>query len=122
MTNTSHKSDEILITDDVLSRYKISRSTLYFWSTPSRMPSYFAQPFPQPKINGSPKGGDFQTCWPGRITWGSNQRLTNQLLKVILPNSKPVTLIIQIIMQVITCHDTCHMMAKQFFHNMWRRT
>ena len=40
MTNTSHKSDEILITDDVLSRYKISRSTLYFWSTPSRMPSY----------------------------------------------------------------------------------
>ncbi|MGU5436282.1 helix-turn-helix transcriptional regulator, partial [Klebsiella pneumoniae] len=55
MTNTSHKSDEILITDDVLSRYKISRSTLYFWSTPSRMPSYFAQPFPQPKINGSPK-------------------------------------------------------------------
>ena len=68
------------------------------------------------------KGGDFQTCWPGKITWGLNQRLTNQLLKVILPNSKPVTLIIQIIMQVITCHDTCHMMAKQFFHNMWRRT
>ncbi|MEB7875978.1 hypothetical protein NGK67_12995 [Klebsiella oxytoca] len=55
MNNTSHFKDEILITDDVLSRYKISRSTLYFWSTPSRMPAYFSQPFPKPKINGSPK-------------------------------------------------------------------
>ncbi len=122
MTNTSHKSDEILITDDVLSRYKISRSTLYFWSTPSRMPSYFAQPFPQPKINGSPKRWRLSDLLAWEDNVGSNQRLTNQLLKVILPNSKPVTLIIQIIMQVITCHDTCHMMAKQFFHNMWRRT
>lgn len=34
MNNTSHTQDEILITDDVLARYKISRSTLYFWSTP----------------------------------------------------------------------------------------
>lgn len=55
MKNTSHAHDEILITDDVLARYKISRSTLYFWSTPSRMPAYFSQPFPKPKINGSPK-------------------------------------------------------------------
>lgn len=47
--------DKILITSDVMARYKISRSTLYFWSTPSRMPSYFACPFPNPKINGSPK-------------------------------------------------------------------
>lgn len=55
MNNTSHIPDEILITNDVLSRYKISRSTLYFWSTPSRMPSYFSQPFPKPRIDGSPK-------------------------------------------------------------------
>lgn len=47
--------DKILITNDVLARYQISRSTLYFWSTPSRMPSYFSCPFPNPKINGSPK-------------------------------------------------------------------
>ncbi|HFI5584747.1 TPA: helix-turn-helix transcriptional regulator [Raoultella ornithinolytica] len=55
MNNTSQAPDEILITSDVLSRYKISRSTLYFWSTPSRMPSFFSQPFPKPRINGSPK-------------------------------------------------------------------
>lgn len=55
MNNASHFQDEILVTSDILSRYKISRSTLYFWSTPSRMPSYFSQPFPKPKINGSPK-------------------------------------------------------------------
>lgn len=54
MNNTS-QADVILITNDVLSRYKISRSTLYFWSTPSRMPSYFSQPFPKPRIDGSPK-------------------------------------------------------------------
>lgn len=51
----THETVEILITSDVLSRYKISRSTLYFWSTPARMPSYFSQPFPKPRINGSPK-------------------------------------------------------------------
>jgi hypothetical protein len=55
MNNTTNSASEILITSDVLSRYKISRSTLYFWSTPSRMPAYFSQPFPQPRINGSPK-------------------------------------------------------------------
>lgn len=55
MNISSIKNPEILITSDVLARYKISRSTLYFWSTPSRMPAYFAKPFPQPKINGSPK-------------------------------------------------------------------
>lgn len=55
MNNASRTQDEILITDDVLSRYKISRSTLYFWSTPSRMPSHLSCPFPQPTINGSPK-------------------------------------------------------------------
>lgn len=49
------QADAILITNEVLSRYKISRSTLYFWSTPARMPSYFTQPFPKPRINGSPK-------------------------------------------------------------------
>jgi len=48
-------SDEILLTSDVLNRYKISRSTLYFWSTPSRMPASFKRPFPQPTISGSPK-------------------------------------------------------------------
>lgn len=55
MNNATHAAVDILITNDVLSRYKISRSTLYFWSTPSRMPSYFSQPFPPPRINGSPK-------------------------------------------------------------------
>nr|WP_132467771.1 hypothetical protein [Raoultella planticola] len=55
MNNTSQAPDEILITSDVLSRYKISRSTLYFWSTPSRMPSFFSRPFPKPRIDGSPK-------------------------------------------------------------------
>lgn len=55
MNNASHIPDPILITSDVLSRYKISRSTLYFWSTPSRMPSYFSHPFPKPRIDGSPK-------------------------------------------------------------------
>ncbi len=48
-------SDEIMLTQDVLTRYKISRSTLYFWSTPARMPSSFKRPFPQPAIAGSPK-------------------------------------------------------------------
>lgn len=55
MNNVTHPTVEILITNEVLSRYKISRSTLYFWSTPSRMPASFSQPFPQPRINGSPK-------------------------------------------------------------------
>lgn len=48
-------NDEIMLTSDVLNRYKISRSTLYFWSTPSRMPASFKRPFPQPTIGGSPK-------------------------------------------------------------------
>lgn len=48
-------NDEILLTSDVLSRYKISRSTLYFWSTPARMPASFKRPFPRPTIGGSPK-------------------------------------------------------------------
>lgn len=47
--------NEIMLTCDVLDRYKISRSTLYFWSTPSRMPACFSRPFPQPAIGGSPK-------------------------------------------------------------------
>lgn len=55
MNETTYTNVDILITSEVLSRYKISRSTLYFWSTPSRMPAYFSQPFPKPKINGSPK-------------------------------------------------------------------
>ncbi|TPG62591.1 hypothetical protein EAH77_08875 [Ewingella americana] len=48
-------TDEIMLTSDVLARYKISRSTLYFWSTPARMPASFKRPFPPPKIAGSPK-------------------------------------------------------------------
>ncbi len=55
MNETTYTNLDILITSEVLSRYKISRSTLYFWSTPSRMPAYFSHPFPKPKINGSPK-------------------------------------------------------------------
>lgn len=47
--------DEILLTGDILSRYKISRSTLYFWSTPKRMPASFKTPFPKPTVFGSPK-------------------------------------------------------------------
>lgn len=54
--NTSYAaSDEIMLTSDVLARYKISRSTLYFWSTPARMPASFKRPFPLPTIGGSPK-------------------------------------------------------------------
>lgn len=51
----SSVSDEIMLTSDVLARYKISRSTLYFWSTPARMPASFQRPFPPPTIGGSPK-------------------------------------------------------------------
>ncbi|MDF7658357.1 hypothetical protein PUG81_05195 [Erwiniaceae bacterium L1_54_6] len=46
---------EIMLTHDVLERYKISRSTLYFWSTPARMPASFARPFPKPVVGGSPR-------------------------------------------------------------------
>ena len=54
--NTNNAAtDEIMLTSDVLSRYKISRSTLYFWSTPARMPASFKRPFPLPAISGSPK-------------------------------------------------------------------
>ncbi len=49
------RADEIMLTSDVLARYKISRSTLYFWSTPARMPACFSRPFPKPAIGGSPK-------------------------------------------------------------------
>ncbi|WP_369521211.1 helix-turn-helix transcriptional regulator [Escherichia coli] len=48
-------NDSILLTSDVLARYKISRSTLYFWSTPERMPAGFTCPFPKPTIPGNPK-------------------------------------------------------------------
>ena len=48
-------NDSILVTSDVLERYKISRSTLYFWSTPERMPAAFTHPFPKPTIPGNPK-------------------------------------------------------------------
>lgn len=47
-------NDSILLTSDVLARYKISRSTLYFWSTPERMPASFTCPFPKPTIPGNP--------------------------------------------------------------------
>jgi len=54
--NTNNAAaDEIMLTSDVLARYKISRSTLYFWSTPARMPASFKRPFPLPAIGGSPK-------------------------------------------------------------------
>lgn len=58
MTNVNTQNtatDEIMLTSDVLARYKISRSTLYFWSTPARMPASFKRPFPLPTIGGSPK-------------------------------------------------------------------
>jgi predicted DNA-binding transcriptional regulator AlpA len=47
--------DKILLTNDILERYRISRSTLYFWSTPNRMPSTFICPFPKPTVQGNPK-------------------------------------------------------------------
>ncbi|EJL82847.1 hypothetical protein [Pantoea sp. GM01] len=53
--NEQIKREEIMLTGDVLARYKISRSTLYFWSTPSRMPACFSRPFPKATIGGSPK-------------------------------------------------------------------
>ena len=46
--------EEILRTQDVMERYKISRSTLRFWRTPKRMPKSFSRPFPPPTIPGSP--------------------------------------------------------------------
>lgn len=48
-------NDEIFLTGDVLARYKISSSTLYFWSTPKRMPACFSRPFPKPVIGGRPR-------------------------------------------------------------------
>jgi len=48
--------------------------------------------------------------------------MTNQFLQMVLPYRKPMALIINVVMQVIPRHDTCHMMAKQFLNNMWRRT
>ncbi|MGX9397123.1 helix-turn-helix transcriptional regulator [Pantoea dispersa] len=53
--NEQPNRNEIMLTSDVLARYKISRSTLYFWSTPARMPACFSRPFPKPTIGGSPK-------------------------------------------------------------------
>ncbi len=53
---------------------------------------------------------------------GIKQRMTNQFLQMVLPYRKPMALIINVVMQVIPRHDTCHMMAKQFLNNMWRRT
>lgn len=47
--------DEIMLTSEVLKRYKISRSTLYFWSTPERMPASFKRPFPKPIVGGNPR-------------------------------------------------------------------
>ncbi|PQN17854.1 hypothetical protein UL79_18870 [Shigella dysenteriae] len=37
-----------------LERYKTSRSTLYFWSTPDRKPKSLSKPFPKPTIKGNP--------------------------------------------------------------------
>lgn len=67
------------------------------------------------------RGGGCLICWPGKIMWVSNQRLTNQTFKVTLPYPKPMALIIKVIMQVISRHDAGHMMAEQFFYHMWRR-
>ena len=50
-----HSNSEIMVTSEIMARYKISRSTLYFWSTPARMPACFSRPFPKPAIGGSPK-------------------------------------------------------------------
>ncbi len=52
---TQSQKEEIMLTGDVLARYKISRSTLYFWSTPSRMPASFKRPFPKPIVGGCPR-------------------------------------------------------------------
>ncbi len=46
--------EEILRTQDVMARFKISRSTLQFWRTPKRMPKRFSRPFPPPTIPGAP--------------------------------------------------------------------
>ncbi|EMU6949266.1 TPA: helix-turn-helix transcriptional regulator [Escherichia coli] len=52
--NDITKTNEILLTKDILERYKISRSTLYFWSTPDRKPKFLSKPFPKPTIKGNP--------------------------------------------------------------------
>lgn len=69
MNQATNVTPDILVTSDVLARYKISRSTLYFWSTPSRMPAYFSQPFPKPKINGCPKRWRFSDLieWEDKV-------------------------------------------------------
>lgn len=46
--------EEILRTQDVMERFKISRNTLRFWRTPKRMPKRFSPPFPPPTIPGTP--------------------------------------------------------------------
>lgn len=46
--------EEILRTQEVIARFKISRSTLHFWRTPARMPKQFSRPFPPPTIPGKP--------------------------------------------------------------------
>ena len=46
--------DDILLTSDLTSRYKISRKTLWSWQSTETMPRGFAKPFPAPDFPGNP--------------------------------------------------------------------
>jgi len=48
------KMDDILLTSDLTSRYKISRKTLWSWQSVDTMPRGFVSPFPQPDFPGNP--------------------------------------------------------------------
>ncbi|EGI10803.1 conserved domain protein [Escherichia coli H736] len=46
--------DDILVTSDLTSRYKISRKTLWSWQSADTMPRGFVCPFPPPDWPGNP--------------------------------------------------------------------
>ena len=99
-------NDSILLTSDVLARYKISRSTLYFWSTPERMPAGFTCPFPKPTIPGNPKR------WRESEIVSPLKLIPNNALQVILPDTQPLALIIHIVVQVVSGHHPTHLMTE----------
>ena len=46
--------DDILVTSDLTSRYKISRKTLWSWQSADTIPRGFVCPFPPPDWPGNP--------------------------------------------------------------------
>ncbi|VFS74236.1 Uncharacterised protein [Kluyvera cryocrescens] len=60
--------DDILLTSDLTSRYKISRKTLWSWQSVDTMPRGFISPFPQPDFPGNPNRWRAESVkeWEGR--------------------------------------------------------